>query len=81
MNPVTSQNPLAINKYKHHPNILLINSKLSSPESFSFDKTNNSDMKKEIKCLNIKKATSFKNVPPKVLKSSAHSCEIVLTTE
>ena len=23
----------AINKYKHHPNILLINSKLSSPES------------------------------------------------
>ena len=35
-------------------------------------------MEKEIKLLNIKKATTFKNVPPKVLKSSAHSCSETL---
>ena len=33
----------AINKYKHHPSILLTNSKLSSPELFSFNKISNSD--------------------------------------
>ena len=36
----------AINKYKHHPSILIINSKLSSAESFSFNKINNSEMEK-----------------------------------
>ena len=69
----------AINKYKHHPSILLINSKLSSPESFSFNKINNFDMEKEIKLLNIKKATALQNIPPKVLKSSGHSCSETLT--
>ena len=64
----------AINKYKHHPSILLINGKLSSPESFSLNKINNSDMEKEITLLSRKKATALKNIPPKVLKSSAHSC-------
>ena len=69
----------ASNKYKHHPSILLINSKLSSPESFSFNKINNSDMEKEIKFLNIKKATTCKSIPPKVLKSSEHGCSETLT--
>ena len=36
-------------------------------------------MEKEIKLLNIKKATILKNIPPKVLKSSAHSCSETLT--
>ena len=31
-------------------------------------------MEKEIKLPTIKKATNFKNMQPKVLKSSAHSC-------
>ena len=35
-------------------------------------------MEKEIKLLNIKKATTFKNIPPKVLKSSAHNCSETL---
>ena len=38
----------AINKYKHHPSTLFINSKLISPESFSFNKINNSGMEREI---------------------------------
>ena len=58
----------AINKYKHHPSILLINSKLSSPEPFSFNKIDNSDMEKEKKLLNITKASTFKNIPPKIFK-------------
>ena len=36
-------------------------------------------MEKEIKLLNIKKATTFKNIPPKLLKSNAHSCSETLT--
>ena len=39
------------NKYKHHPSILLINSKLSSPESCSLNKIRSSVMEKEIKLL------------------------------
>ena len=66
-------------KSEENISILFINSKLSSPESFSFNKINNSDMEKEIKLLNIKKATTFKNIQPKVLKSSAYSCSETLT--
>ena len=51
-----------INKYQHHPSILLINSKLSSLESFSFNKINNLDMEKQIKRPSIKKVTTFKNI-------------------
>ena len=69
----------AINKYKHHSSISLINSKLSNPELFSFNEISNSDIEKEIKLLNIKKATTFKNIPPKVLKSSTQSCSDTLT--
>ena len=36
-------------------------------------------MEKETKLLNIKKATAFKNIPPKVLKSSANSWLETLT--
>ena len=67
-----------INKYKHHLCILVINSKLSSLESFYFNKTSNFDMEKEMKLLNIKKVTTIKNVPLKVLKSSVHSCSETL---
>ena len=35
-------------------------------------------MEKEIDLLNIQKATSFKNIPPKVLQSSVHSCSETL---
>ena len=68
-----------INKYKHQPSMLLIDSKLSSPESFYFNKINSSNMGKEIKLPNIKKATAFKNIPLKVLKSSAYSWSETLT--
>ena len=54
----------AINKYKHHRSVLLTNSKLSSPESFSFNKINNSDMENKMKLLNIKKGITFKSIPP-----------------
>ena len=36
-------------------------------------------MEKEIKLLNIKKATTFKNIQSKVLKSSAYNCSETLT--
>ena len=67
-----------INKHKHHPSILLIDSKPSCPESLSSNSINNSDMEKEKKLLIIKKATTFKNIPSKVLKSSVDSCSETL---
>ena len=45
----------------------------------AFNKTSNSEIEKELKLLNIKKATRFKNIPPKVLKFSAYSCSETLT--
>ena len=39
----------SINKYKLHPSILQIYSKLSRPESFSFNTVSYSDMEKEIR--------------------------------
>ena len=59
----------AINKYKHHPSILLINSKLSSPESFSFNKINNNDFEKEIKLLNIKINNFIQKHTTKIFKT------------
>ena len=63
-----------INKYQHHPSILLINSKLSSLESFSFNKINNLDMEKQIKRPSIKKVTTFKNTT----KSFKIQCTLLL---
>ena len=57
--------------------MLTINSKLSCPEPFSSNQINNSDIEK--KDLNIKKATTFKNMPLKVLESSVYSCSETLT--
>ena len=61
--------------------MLTINSKLSGPEPFSSNQINNSDIEKKVilKNLNIKKATTFKNMPLKVLESSVHSCSETLT--
>ena len=59
----------AINKYENHPSILLINSKLSSPESFSFSKINNNDFEKEIKLLNIKINNFIQKHTTKIFKT------------
>ena len=59
-----------LKKYKHHPSIIMIRDKIS-PSSFSFVEIDNSEMKKEIKNLNAKKAIPQNNIPVKHLKESS----------
>ena len=43
-------------------------------ESFTFNPVSLEEMETEIKRLNPKKATNFKNIPPKILKNNSHIC-------
>ena len=60
--PVTG----AIENLKTHPNVLIIKDKIFQGNKFSFTEVFQSEIEKEIKNLNVKKATTNKNVPPKV---------------
>ena len=61
----------AIEKFKTRPSVLIIKDKISQGNKFSFTEVSQSEIEKEIKNLNVKKATTHKNIPPKVLKTSA----------
>ena len=58
----------AIEKFKTHPSVLIFKDKFSQGIKFSFTEVSQSETEKEIKNLNVKKATTHKNIPPKVLK-------------
>ena len=61
----------AIKKYQKHPSISIINKMVSSVEneaSFSFTCVTIDDISKEIKRLDIKKATQESDIPTKVIK-------------
>ena len=61
----------AIKKYQKHPSISIINKMVSSVEneaSFSFTCVTVDDISKEIKRLDIKKATQESDIPTKVIK-------------
>ena len=66
-----SQTSRAIEKFKTHANVLIIKDKIFQGNKFSFTEVSQSEVEKEIKNLNVKKATTHKNIPPKVLKTSA----------
>ena len=61
----------AIGKFKTHPSVLIIKDKIFQGNKFSFTEVSQSEVEKEIKNLIVKKATTHKNIPPKVLKTSA----------
>ena len=61
----------AIEKFKTHPSVLIIKNKIFQGNNFSFTEVSQSEIEKEIKNLIVKKATTHKNIPPKVLKTSA----------
>ena len=48
-------------------------------ERFQFSKIDTEKMEKEIMKLNVKKATTYKNIPPKILKQSVDVCTPILT--
>ena len=61
----------AIEKFKTHRSVLIIKDKIFQGTKFSFTEVSQSKIEKEIKNLNVKKATSCKNILPEVLKTSA----------
>ena len=58
----------AINTYKNHPSILLIKQKVKNVDHCSFKEVSISEIGKELKELNSNKATTFGNIPTKILK-------------
>ena len=61
---------VAINKYKNHPSIKIVNENVSFESRFNFKDIRESDIQKEISNLNLKRAGIFGNMPAKVLKES-----------
>ena len=78
-NEIEDQVKKAIFKYKNHSSIILIKNKITVPELFVFTEASVSDIEKELSNLNTKKASTFKNITPKVLQASIESCSEALT--
>ena len=55
-------------KYKNHPSIKIINENIQFDSRFSFKEISEDDIKKELKNLNTKKASTFGNIPTKIFK-------------
>ena len=64
----------SIQRYSNHPSILKIKSNFLNVESFTFNPVSLEEMETEIKRINPKKATTFKNIPPKILKNNSDIC-------
>ena len=77
-NEIEDQVKKAIFKYKNHSSIILIKDKITVPELFAFTEASVSDIEKELSNFNTKKASTFENITPKVLKVSIESCSEVL---
>ena len=61
----------AIVKFESHRSISLLKNKIKNGNNFKFEPVSLSDIELEIRLLNPKKATTHKNIPPKILKSSS----------
>ena len=57
-----------IEKYTFHPSNLLIQKHLKNHDCFSFKTVEIGDIEKEIKNINLKKATTSNSIPPKIFK-------------
>ena len=55
----------AINKYRNHPSVLLINRTLKNIPSFSFNKVGLSEIEREQNLINPRKVTTSNDIPPK----------------
>ena len=73
-------NPIdkAIDKYKFHPSILLIQKHIKNDDVFSIKTVEICDIEKEINNINPKKAATSNSIPPKILKKSSKVSATVL---
>ena len=70
----------AINKYRNHPSVLLIKSRLKNIPSFSFNKVSLSEIERELNLINPRKVTTSNVITPKLLKSTKTICSEILKT-
>ena len=68
----------AIDKYKFHPSILLIQKHLKNHDIFSFKTVEIGDIEKEINNINPKKATTSNSIPFKIFNKSSRVSASVL---
>ena len=68
----------AIEMYKYHPSIILINQKIGNQNKFSFEPVALSDVVKEINDINPNKSSSKDSIPPKMLKISSEATANIL---
>ena len=68
----------AIVKFETQTSISVITNKITNGNSFKFKPVSLSDIELEIRLLNLKKATTHKNIPPKKLKSSSKATVNIL---
>ena len=64
---------IAIKTFETHPSILNIKENIE-PSMFRFNEVDLSDIEMELKNLNSKKASTFKNITSKQLKQTADIC-------
>ena len=63
----------AVRKYQEHPSIAKIRQHVKN-KSFSFSGVTLKEIEKQFQLLNPKKATTYQNIPAKILKESFDSC-------
>jgi hypothetical protein len=69
----------AIQKFKDHPSILKIKERANSGETFSFSVVTEKTIRNTIDNLNVKKPTTFNNIPAKILVENADICTPYIT--
>ena len=77
-NGITDPVDKAIDKYKFHLSIFLIQKHLKNHDIFSFKTVEIGDIEKEINNINPKKTTTSNSIPPKILKKSSKISASVL---
>ena len=70
---------IAVEKFKNHPSIILINSNVNFFNNFFFKEVNFSDIFKEISSLNSKKQGTKDGIPAKCLKAACSESSSYLT--
>ena len=68
-----------INRYNNHPSILNIKKRINVKVKFSFTNCNAADIEAEIHKLDIKKPTTFNNIPAKILVENSDICSNVIS--
>ena len=69
----------AVQKFSKHLSILKIKGHYQNADPFVFQKVTPDAIDKEARNLNPKKATTHKNIPPKMIKSNSDACVEPLT--